>query len=265
MPLIELEHLDDPRLERYHNLPSQKMDRDPLNMIVEGKFNVLRLFDTQWPIESVVVERKHQHLVPRQIIETTDVLSLPTPLISQTIGYAFHGGLIACTPKPANADLDALIKRDGDQTTLVLCPNVSNTENMGSLIRIAAGFGVTALVSGEQACDPFSRRSVRVSMGTVFTLPIVRCDDMATLMQQLTRQYQIQHVAAVLSDKAVQLNQIKRSGPTSLILGSEAHGIDEHWLKHAQEHTIIPMSLGTDSLNVATAGAVCLYHLTQLC
>lgn len=264
MPLIELEHLDDPRLERYRDLPSLKMDRDPVHMIVEGKFNVMRLFDANWPIDSVVVERKHQHLVPQHIIETVNVLSLPTSLISKTIGYAFHNGLLACTQKPANADLDALLKRDGDRATLVLCPNVNNTENVGSLIRIAAGFGVTALVTGEQSCDPFGRRSVRVSMGTVFSLPIVRCDDMAVLMQQLTEQYHMQHVAAVLSDNAIPLNQIKRSGPTSLVLGSEDRGIGEHWLKHAQQHTIIPMSLGTDSLNVATAGAVCLYHLTQL-
>jgi tRNA G18 (ribose-2'-O)-methylase SpoU len=186
-------------------------------------------------------------------------------MISKVIGYAFHGGFLAITHKPANADLDALIQRDGAHTTLLLCPNVNNTENVGSLIRIAAGFGVTALVTGERSCDPFCRRSVRVSMGTIFSLPIVRCDDMATLMQQLTQQYQMQHIAAILSDKAVPLSQIKRQGPVSLVLGSEDHGIDNHWLKHAQQHTIIPMSLGTDSLNVAIAGAVCLYHLTQLC
>lgn len=264
MALIELEHLDDPRLERYADLPSLKMDRDPVHMIVEGKFNVLRLFASGWPIDSVVVERKHQSLVPQHILDSTDVLSLPTELISQTIGYAFHNGLLACTRKPANPDLDELIKRDGDRATLVLCPNVNNTENVGSLIRIAAGFGVTALVTGEQSCDPYCRRSVRVSMGTVFSLPIVRCDDMAALMQQLTDTHQMQHIAAVLSDKAIPLPQVTRNGPVSLVLGSEDHGIDEHWLEHAQQHTIIPMSLGTDSLNVATAGAVCLYHLMQV-
>jgi tRNA G18 (ribose-2'-O)-methylase SpoU len=190
---------------------------------------------------------------------------LPTKVISNIIGYPFHNGLLACTHKPDNADIDALIKRDGDRTTLLLCPNVNNTENMGSLIRIAAGFGVTALVTGEQACDPYSRRSVRVSMGTVFSLPIVHCDDMATLMDELAKRYHMQHIAAILSDQALPLSQIKRNGPVSLVLGSEDHGIDEHWLKHAQQHTIIPMSLNTDSLNVSVAGAVCLYHLTQLC
>ncbi|MFG0248575.1 MAG: TrmH family RNA methyltransferase [Phycisphaeraceae bacterium JB051] len=265
MPLIELDTLDDPRLACYRDLPSQKLDRDPVHMIIEGKFNVQRLFVTNWPIDSVVVERKHQHLVPQHVIDRTDVLSLPTQVISNIVGYAFHAGLLACTRKPVNADLDALIKRDGDRTTLLLCPNVSNTENMGSLIRIAAGFGVTALVTGEQACDPFSRRSVRVSMGTVFTLPIIRSDDLASLMDQLTKQHHMQHIAAVLSDQAMPLSQVKRNGPVSLVLGSEAHGIDEHTLDHVQQHTMIPMSLNTDSLNVSVAGAVCLYHLTQLC
>lgn len=264
MSLIHCDNPDDPRLEHYRDLPDLKCDRDPVHMIVEGKFNVLRLMSAGWPIESILVEQKHQNLVPQHIVESCPVLCLPTRLISQIVGYPFHNGFLARTRKPANADLDALINRDGDRTTLVLCPNVNNTENVGSLIRIAAGFGATALVTGERSCDPYCRRSVRVSMGTVFSLPIIRCDDMAALMQQLTAKYNMQHIAAVLSDKAVPLPQIKRTGPVSLVLGSEDHGIDEHWLKHAQQHAIIPMSLNTDSLNVAIAGAVCLYHLTQL-
>lgn len=246
MPRINCDNLDDPRLAMYRDLPSLKMDRDPVHMVVEGKFNVQRLIEAHWPIDSIVVEEKHLSLVPQDVLQKTDVLSLPTQQISRIIGYPFHNGLLARTRKPANADLDALIRRDGDRATLLLCPNVNNTENVGSLIRIAAGFGVTALVTGAQSCDPYSRRSVRVSMGSVFSLPIVRCDDMAALMQQLTAQYPIQHIAAVLSEKAVPLPQIKRTGPVSLVLGSEDHGIDDHWLKHAQQHTIIPMSLNTD-------------------
>lgn len=263
MPLISLENLEDPRLDAYRDLPNRKIDSDPIYMVVEGKINVQRLFETDWHIASIVVEQKKAQLIPKHIANAHDVYVIPTPLISKIIGYTFHNGLLACCKRPPNIDLDALVKRDGDRTTLVLCPNVNNTENMGSLIRIAAGLGATALVAGEQSCDPFCRRSLRVSMGTVFTMPIVRTDDMATLMQQLTSQHGVQHIAAVLSDQAIPLSQIKRNGPVSIVLGSEDHGIDDHWLKHTQQHAIIPMALGTDSLNVAVAGAICLYHLIQ--
>ena len=264
MPLINIDNLDDPRLDRYRDLPARRMDNDPIYMVVEGKINVQRLIDVGWPIQSIVVESKKSKLVPQQVTETCDVYNLPTKLISQIVGYPFHNGLLACCKRPDNANLDQLMIRDGERATLVLCPNVNNTENMGSLIRIAAGFGATALISGEQSCDPYCRRSLRVSMGTIFSLPIIRSDDMATLMVQLTDKYNVKHTAAVLSDTAVPLSQIKRNSPVSLVLGSEDHGIDEHWLKHAQQHAIIPMSLDTDSLNVSVAGAVCLYHLTQL-
>lgn len=263
MPLIQLENLDDPRLDAYRDLPNRKIDSDPVYMVVEGKINVQRLFQTDWDIASVVVEQKKAQLIPEHVANSHDVYVIPTPLISQIIGYTFHNGLLACCKRPPNVDLDTLIKRDGDRATLVLCPNVNNTENMGSLIRIAAGLGATALIAGEKSCDPFCRRSLRVSMGTVFSMPIVRTNDMTTLMQQLTNQYGIQHIAAVLSDQAIPLSQIKRTGPVSIVLGSEGQGIDEQTLKHVQQHAIIPMSLGTDSLNVSVAGAICLYHLIQ--
>ena len=71
--------------------------------------------------------------------------------------------------------------------TIVVCPDIANTENLGTLIRIAAGFGADAMVLGERSCNPFYRQSVRVSMGTVFSLPIVESKNILSDLRRLRK------------------------------------------------------------------------------
>src|SRR6185503_6108823 len=90
------------------------------------------------------------------------------------IGFKFHSGVIACGRAHAGPSLEEICTRAAGKLTLVVCPEIANAENMGAMIRIAAAFGADAMIFGERCCNPFWRQSVRVSMGAVFALPLVR-------------------------------------------------------------------------------------------
>jgi tRNA G18 (ribose-2'-O)-methylase SpoU len=150
-----------------------------------------------------------------------------------------------------------------ERTTLLICPEIEKTDNLGALIRIAAAFGVHAMILGERCCDPFFRQSVRVSMGAAFVLPIVRTDDLARDLQRLRADYNVELLATVLDTGAEELQHVIPPRKMGLLLGNEAQGIGPEYLKLCDRRVTIPMKLGTDSLNVAVAAGVFLYHFTR--
>src|SRR5262249_51896135 len=152
--------------------------------------------------------------------------------------------------------LDEVMKSLSPTGTIVICPEIANTENLGSLMRIAAGFGADAMILGQHCCDPFYRQSIRVSMGTVFSLNLVQSTDLLQDMARLKSQWQTELVAAVLDDGAESLRSARRAGRIGLVFGNEAQGLSREMIDACDRRVTIPMKLGTDSLNVAVAAGV---------
>ena len=125
-----------------------------------------------------------------------------TELLRAVIGFTFHSGVMAIGRRKPSRDLAAVMDNAPARLTLVICPQIANTENMGALIRIAAAFGAHAMILGPQCCDPFWRQSVRVSMGAIFSLPLVRSNDLLDDLRRLRQQWGVQLAATVLADDA---------------------------------------------------------------
>jgi tRNA G18 (ribose-2'-O)-methylase SpoU len=161
--------------------------------------------------------------------------------------------------------LDALLSRVAHRPrlTLVALPDIANTDNLGALVRISAAFGADALVVGERSCDPFWRQSVRVSMGTIFSLPLVRSADLLEDLRGVREQWGVELAAAVVGGGAEPLERAGRGERLGLLFGNEAQGLSPEYVAACDRRVTIPMQLGTDSLNVAVAAAVFLYHFTR--
>jgi tRNA G18 (ribose-2'-O)-methylase SpoU len=184
-------------------------------------------------------------------------------MIHQVVGYKFHQGVIACGRRKAAPSLDEVALAWPADATLVICPELNNTENLGLLIRIAAGFGASAMILGPRSCDPFFRQSVRVSMGAVFSLPIVRCEDLDRDLSRLRSAWDVELIATVLDASADPLSEAARKGRIALLFGNEAQGLDPRIVELCDRGVTIEMKLGTDSLNVAVAAGIFLYHFTR--
>ena len=186
-------------------------------------------------------------------------------LLRQIVGFRFHQGVVAQGRRLPPASLeDVLADRAHDQPlTLVVCPEINNHDNMGAIFRIAVGFGVDAMVLGPEACDPFTRRGLRVSMGAVLQVPIVRCRDVTADLQAMARRWGLTRVATVLDDRAEDLEEFDWPARKAILFGSEGHGLEEQWLELCDRRVTIPMAPSTDSLNVAVAVGVFLYVATR--
>ena len=177
------------------------------------------------------------------------------------MGYQFHTGVLAVGLRQPSPPLEAVV--GGERSTLVICPDLSNFENLGSLIRICSAFGVDAIVLGPRCCDPFYRLSIRVSMGTIFTLPIVRSTDLSADLRELRQRYGYELVASVLDVDAEVLSSAPRRERLAILFGNEAVGLSSTDVAACDRRVTLPMRRGTDSLNVAVAAGVFLYHFTR--
>jgi tRNA G18 (ribose-2'-O)-methylase SpoU len=263
MPLIPVSSIDDPRLDYYRDLTRRNLIRQSGLFIAEGEKIVERLVASDFEVASILAEpvyaERHEPCVPAD----TPIYVVSRDVLEGTIGFNFHRGILACgRRKPTRSISDVLAKLPRSRATLVVCPDVHDPTNLGSIIRSTAAFGCDAILLGSQCADPFSRRVLRVSMGAALHLPVIEsCDLVADVKSIAAADFQL--VAAVLDSTAEPLNIAKRSQRTALLLGSEGHGLAPEWLELAPRKVTIPMQLGIDSLNVSVAAAVLLYHFCR--
>lgn len=180
-------------------------------------------------------------------------------LAEQVTGFHVHRGALAslhrAVPTPM-ADLLGLGR-------LVVAEDIVDHTNVGAIIRNAAGLGWDGVLLAPRAADPLYRRSVKVSMGTVFSLPWARVDDWATAIPTL-QGAGFTVVALALTADAVSLDHYAagpRPDKLAVVVGTEGDGLSRRWMEQADAVVQIPMEHGVDSLNVAAATAVACWAL----
>ena len=145
---------------------------------------------------------------------------------------------------------------------MVILEGVVDHTNVGAIFRSVAGMGASAVLVSPQCADPLYRRSVRVSMGTVFQVPWTRITDWPGELTTL-RDRGFVVAAMALRDDAVALDELvaRNDSRLAITLGAEGDGLSRAALEAADVVVRIPMAGGVDSLNVAAASAVALWAL----
>jgi tRNA G18 (ribose-2'-O)-methylase SpoU len=262
MPIHVVHALDDPLLSPYRDLKDKELARDGQRFIAEGEMVVRRLLASRLSVETVLVAQRKRAAIEPLVPAGVPMFVGDDDLIESVIGFEFHSGVLACGIRPASPDLANIVPAPPRRALLTVCQAISNTDNLGALIRISAAFGADAMILGERCCDPFFRQSIRVSMGTAFSMPMVRSEDLRKDLDLLSRRLGVQRLAAVLSADAENLRSVQPPQRMAIVFGNEAQGLDQATIDRCDRRITIPMQLGTDSLNVAVAAAVFLFHLT---
>lgn len=260
MPLIPLDALDDPRLHVYSHLKKTNQTRWSGLYITEGKKLTLQLLGSGLPVQSALVSDRHVDQVAGYADGPVPIFVLPHALCQLLVGFSFHCGMLGCGERWRQPELAELLP-GRRRHLLVVCPKTENPDNIGALVRIAAGFGATALLLGSGCADPFLRRSLRVSMGNALQLPILECG--AALRERLVwlrDSHGFELIATVLDPMAEPLRNVRCPQSCAILLGNEDAGLAAEWVDLATRRVTIPMNPGTDSLNVAVAAGIFLHH-----
>lgn len=258
MVKIPISSLDDPRIEPYRDLKDRKSQRRTGRFIVEGKWLTERLLESDYLAESILVADGHTHHIPA--LPEVPIYVLPRRQLDRLVGFQFHRGILACGRRKPPLSLGALMPPSAAPALIVVCAAVADLENLGGILRNCAAFGVDGVVLGPHCADPLARRTVRVSMGSVLKLKIYHSQILAQDLAQLWAEHRIRAIAAVIDDAALPLSEFTPKRRSALVFGNEGHGIDPRVLGQCGQKLTIPMSLGTDSLNVAVASGIILCH-----
>jgi tRNA G18 (ribose-2'-O)-methylase SpoU len=180
-------------------------------------------------------------------------------VIERLTGFHLHRGALAAMQRPVLPDVRSLV--DGARRVIVLEDVVDHT-NVGAIFRSSAALGVEAVLVTPRCADPLYRRSIRVSMGTVFQVPWTRIDPWPKGIDVL-RECGLTVAAMALSDDSVSLDVLETDPPErlALVVGTEGDGLSHHTVADADLTVRIPMAGGVDSLNVAAASAVAMWAL----
>lgn len=263
---IEVRDPADPRLDDYRDLTAA--DRRPDRpggrglVIAEGVVVVRRLIDSPYPVRSLLG-------VPRRLADLADDLAaLDVPAyaadadtMAATVGFHLNRGVLAVADRAEPPDVAALA---ASARLLAVAEGVNDHENLGSLFRNAAAFGVDGVLLGPRCADPLYRRSVRVSMGHVLRVPFAVLPGRWPDSVESLRSAGLTVAALTPAPDAVPLAAAGLDGVrTALLLGAEGPGLTDAALAAADLRVRLPMAAGVDSLNVATAAAVAFHEVTR--
>lgn len=262
VPVVTINDPADARLDDFRNLTDTAMrlnhDRTHGLYIAESAIVIARAVAAGHIPRVVMIQQRRLEEIKASVdVESTLVAVVPDAVAEAVAGYHVHRGALASMQRP---ELPSIRSITQDASTVLILEDLGDHANVGAAFRAAAALGAQAVLLSPRCADPLYRRSVRVSMGTVFQVPWTRFESWSQLRAELDG---FSIVALALNDNAVALEDYAATRPQRLALsmGAEGNGLTEDALLVADAVVKIAMSGGVDSLNVASAAAVALWAL----
>ncbi|WP_420097930.1 TrmH family RNA methyltransferase [Corynebacterium sp.] len=266
----------DPRLDDVRDLNSSDKRPDLPGgkglVVAEGNLIVPRLAASRFPVRRVVgfahrlEQLRDAAAADPEVargLEGVPVHEVTRDVLAEVAGFDMHRGLVATADRVEEpSPQDVLDDLPAGNRVVAVLEGVGDHENIGALFRNAAGMGVGAVLLGAGCADPLYRRVVRVSMGHVLRTPFAHLGSRPTTWQRgledlQSRGYRV--VAMTPNTETTLAEAIAGAGKVAVMVGAEGPGLTEHAMRAADVRAKIPMSPGTDSLNVATSAAIGFY------
>lgn len=236
------------------------MEREREIFVAEGTTVVRRLLRSSLPVRSVLaiptrVDRVRDDAAARDV----PVLEVAPDVVEAVVGFDLHRGVLAIGERPP----DRAVPEVSEAESLLVLERIGDHENLGALFRTAAALGVGGVILDPTCADPWYRRSVRVSMGAVCSLPFARAEVWPDTLR-------------LLADRGFEVVALTPAGPERLdavrcehrrpaiLVGAEGPGLSREALDAATRRVRIPMAGGMDSLNVGHAAAIACHHLVTV-
>ncbi len=263
MNIIQIDSLSLPELEPYRTMRRTLEHRAKGIFVAESEKVVRRLLESDLKVVSILLTRGwlniYENLLENRQIGN-GIFVGEKSLLEQIVGCGLHQGIMAIGRVPASVAIFDLLNKFPNPRLLVASDGIANSENMGVIVRNCAAFGVQALIAGETSCDPYLRRSVRNSMGTIFKLPIASAEKLSIVLKRLRDEFSFQIVAAHPQSGSKDIADADFSKDICIVFGGEGKGISEEILDECSIRVRIQMQNDVDSINVASSVGVVLYE-----
>ena len=270
--IIELTDLDErEELQLYTSLNEAQLlhyyEPNGGIFIAESPKVIERALDAGCQPVSFLMEKKHVQTQGREILERcpdVPVYVAKPEILAQVTGYQLTRGMLCAMKRPDLLPVEEVCKH---AKRIAVLENVVNPTNVGAIFRSAVALGMDAVLLTGGCADPFYRRAIRVSMGTVFQIPWTYIEGKTCAWPEegisCLRKMGFKTAAMALKKESVSIDDenLLAEEKLAVILGTEGDGLATDTIADCDYTVLIPMAHGVDSLNVAAASAVAFWEL----
>lgn len=263
----EVTDFSDPELDIYARLTEVQLlnrrEPDKGIFIAESPKVIERALNAGCVPISFLMETRHVENQAKQLIARCGdipVFTAGLDVLTQLTGFKLTRGMLCAMYRPKLPTVEDICK---NARRVAVLEDVMNPTNVGAIFRSAAALGIDAVVLTSASSDPLYRRSIRVSMGTVFQVPWTYLGEGG--ISELRRLGFKTAAMALKSDSLpIYDPRLAKIDKLAIVLGTEGDGLAAGTIADCDYTVLIPMSHGVDSLNVAAASAVAFYQLAAL-
>ncbi len=263
MKRYDVTDFKDPNLDVYARLTEAQLAQTPGPkyglFIAESPKVIQRALEAGCKPVSILVERNNVNEETRQVMEKCGDVPVyigDNAVLAQLTGYKLTRGMLCAMERPKLLSAEEVAQ---NTRRIAVLEDVVNPTNLGAIFRSAAALGMDAVLLTPGCCDPLYRRSVRVSMGTVFQVPWAFMDKPLCYLRELG----FATAAMALKEDTISIDdpRLQAEKRLAVILGTEGEGLTDAAIAACDYTVKIPMYHGVDSLNVAAASAVAFWEL----
>ena len=281
MNLIEIKDINAPEMDVFARLTENQLRSYYAQgegiFLAESANVILRALEDGYEPVSMLVETERidieakpvfeciEKYCSREVLDSIPVYVAPREVVTNLTGHHLVRGLwMAIRRKPEIAAADFC---HGKRRIAVMV-DVVNPVNVGAIFRSAAALGMDGVLLTHKSVDPLTRRSARVSMGTVFQIPWAQAsleDSAGSKLMDMLKTNGFKTVAMALTDDSTSVDndEIRANEKVAILLGTEGTGLPKEIIDACDYRVRIPMYHGVDSLNVAAASAISFWELMK--
>lgn len=269
--IIEITDFAAPELDIYARLTENQLinrhEPEKGLFIAESPKVIERALDAGYVPVSLLLERKHITGQARDIIsrcKNIPVYTAEFDVLTKLTGFQLTRGVLCAMLRPPLPGVEEIC---ADAHRIAILENIMNPTNIGAIFRSAAALNIDAVLLTPACSNPLYRRSIRVSMGTVFQVPwtFLGTKDFGWPQPgiELLQNLGFKTAAMALSDNSIRIDdpRLMSENKLAIVLGTEGDGLASRTIADCDYTVRIPMSHGVDSLNVAAASAVAFWQL----
>ena len=281
MNFIEITDINAPELDVFARISEAQLFRyyEPKAgmFLAESAYVIQRALEAGYEPLTMLLETGRIETEGRPVFETIERIwgrekldSIPIytaghDIVTKLTGYAMVRGLWMTLRRKTETPVEAFCR---DKKRITVLYDVMNPTNVGAIVRSAAALGMDGVILTHASVDPLTRRSARVSMGTVFQIPWTKMDRRESEginPVTMLRSYGFKTVAMALTEDSTSVDneEIRANEKLAVFMGTEGTGLPKEVIAACDYRVMIPMYHGVDSLNVAAASAISFWELMK--
>jgi TrmH family RNA methyltransferase len=258
--MMIIESKNNPRFKEWKKLLTKKGRKEQDQFLMEGEHLVEEALKSGWAIKDLIFSE--EYIIPEAWRNSYPILiregvHIPSHLFMEISETKTPQGVAVVVKKKTYEDLDHLLQRG---QLLLIIDQIQDPGNLGTIIRTADAAGIDGIILGKGTVDHYSGKVLRSTQGSNFHLPIYEYDLVELIPKMQSKDWNLYGTS--LKD-AKDYREIEVSGNRKLafLVGNEGEGVQEELLQLVDQLVKIPIWGRAESLNVAIATGILLYHV----